>query len=79
MPGANNNFNLGQDQRRYFNVFADRFACASVKFDAGTSFTGNFSELRDKPASVGQPDYYERLDFFSDTRLSLTTVQTTLR
>ncbi len=30
MPGANKNYNLGQDQRRYFNVFADRFICRNI-------------------------------------------------
>ncbi len=33
--------------------------------------------MRIKPTNLQQPDFYERLDFFSDKRLSLTTMTTT--
>jgi hypothetical protein len=40
-----------------------------------TYFSGSYLELRDRPSIVGLPEYYTRLDFFSDKRLSLTTYE----
>jgi hypothetical protein len=79
-PVSHQVYNLGQRYRRYNLVHTNFINCTTAVFDDGvrqTYFSGSYNELRDRPASVGQPDYYDRLDFFSDKRLSLTTMSTT--
>ena len=77
-PVSHKVYNLGQRLRRYNLVHTEFMMCAAVYFDIGnTYFSGSYLELRDRPASVAQPDFYERLDFFSDKRLNLTTTTTT--
>ncbi len=61
-------------------VHTENLNLTTAIFDNGvrqTYFSGSYLELRDRPASVAQPDFYERLDFFSDKRLNLTTMTTT--
>ncbi len=57
-------------------VHTENLNLTTTIFDNGagqTYFFESHNELRDMPASVGQPDIYERLDFFPDKRLILTT------
>ena len=73
-------YNLGQRLRRYNVVHTENLNLTTAIFDNGvrqTYFSGSYNELWDRPASAGQSDNYERLDFFSDKRLSLTLMTTT--
>jgi hypothetical protein len=57
-------------------VHTENLNLTTAIFDNGvrqTYFSGSYLELRDRPASVGQPDFYEQLDFFSNKLVSLTT------
>jgi hypothetical protein len=81
-PVVDKVYNIGQRSRRYNVVHTENLNLTTAIFDnrvrPHTYFSGSYLELRDRPTSVGQPDFYEKLDFFSDKQLSLTTVQTTL-
>ncbi len=79
-PSVHQTYNYGQRLRRYYGVHSQYINCTSTIFDNGTRqtiFSGSYNECRDKPANLQQPDYFERLDFFSDKRLSLTTMTMT--
>ncbi len=68
---------MGQHDLRYLNVWSDVDICSTIGFNQGgdfiRSFSGSYTELRDKPTGgVGAPEYYEALPFFPDKSLTLT-------
>jgi hypothetical protein len=47
-------YNIGQRLRHYNIVHSENVMCRACIFDTGpTTFTGSYSELRDKPANSG--------------------------
>jgi hypothetical protein len=74
-PSANLAYNLGQKLLRYRNVWTDNVICNTVAFHSdgvlNGTFTGSFTELRDKP-DVSTPGPYV---LPSDISLSNLTVE----